>query len=173
MMNVVLFVVAQNISQGYTTYGSHMGIQQHPSQGGGIVPSSYGNQNFQGSHPGTNPAVVDPLRQIQQRPSGYVHQQAPGYAHNMQNTQRFVILLDSCRKVTLTSRHPFRMFCIARVLWSKLDTFLLALRYFFFFLPSMQSSGFPTSPFNRTPSCTASITWGARPSIQACGPIRC
>uniref|UniRef100_A0A8C4ER35 Mediator complex subunit 12 n=1 Tax=Dicentrarchus labrax TaxID=13489 RepID=A0A8C4ER35_DICLA len=78
-----------NISQGYTTYGSHMGMQQHPSQGGGIVPSSYGNQNFQGTHPGTNPAVVDPLRQMQQRPSGYVHQQAPGYVHNMQNTQRF------------------------------------------------------------------------------------
>lgn len=168
MMSIVLFVVVQNISQGYTTYGSHMGIQQHPSQGGGIVPSSYGNQNFQGSHPGTNPAVVDPLRQIQQRPSGYVHQQAPGYAHNMQNTQRFVIF-----KVTLTSRHPFRMFCIARVHRSKLDTFLPVLRYVFFFLPSLQSSGFPTSPFNRIPSCTASITWGARPSTQACGPIRC
>uniref|UniRef100_A0A3B4Z6C5 Mediator complex subunit 12 n=1 Tax=Stegastes partitus TaxID=144197 RepID=A0A3B4Z6C5_9TELE len=78
----------QNISQGYTTYGSHMGMQQHPSQGGGIGPSSYGNQNFQGTHPGANPAVVDPLRQMQQKPSGYVHQHAPGYAHNMQNTQR-------------------------------------------------------------------------------------
>uniref|UniRef100_A0A671WEU2 Mediator complex subunit 12 n=1 Tax=Sparus aurata TaxID=8175 RepID=A0A671WEU2_SPAAU len=80
---------SQNISQGYTSYGSHMGMQPHPSQGGGIGPSSYGNQNFQGAHPGANPAVVDPLRQMQQRPSGYVHQQAPGYAHNMQNTQRF------------------------------------------------------------------------------------
>uniref|UniRef100_A0A3Q3VUK2 Mediator complex subunit Med12 catenin-binding domain-containing protein n=1 Tax=Mola mola TaxID=94237 RepID=A0A3Q3VUK2_MOLML len=75
--------------QGYTTYGSHMGMQQHPSQAAGIVPSSYGNQNFQGTHPGNNPAVVDPLRQIQQRPSGYVLQQPPGYTHNMQNTQRF------------------------------------------------------------------------------------
>ncbi len=79
------------MSQGYTTYGSHMGMQQHPSQGGGIGPSSSGNQNFQGTHPGANPAVVDPLRQMQQRPSGYVHQQAPGYAHNMQNTQRSVL----------------------------------------------------------------------------------
>lgn len=68
-----------------------MGMQQHPSQGGGIGPSSYGNQSFQGTHPGANPAVVDPLRQMQQRPSGYVHQQAPGYAHNMQNTQRSVL----------------------------------------------------------------------------------
>uniref|UniRef100_A0A8C7IAH1 Mediator complex subunit 12 n=1 Tax=Oncorhynchus kisutch TaxID=8019 RepID=A0A8C7IAH1_ONCKI len=73
-------------SQGYTTYGSHIGMQPHPSQAGGIVPPSYGNQGFQGSHPGANPAVVDSLRQ---RPSGYVHQQAPGYSHTMQNTPRF------------------------------------------------------------------------------------
>lgn len=81
-------VSIQSISQGYTTYGSHMGMQQHPSQGGGIVSSSYGNPNFQGTHPGANPGVVDPLRQMQQRPSGYIHQQASSYAHNMQNTQR-------------------------------------------------------------------------------------
>uniref|UniRef100_A0A7N6AXK2 Mediator complex subunit Med12 domain-containing protein n=1 Tax=Anabas testudineus TaxID=64144 RepID=A0A7N6AXK2_ANATE len=87
---IIHVVSVQNISQGYTTYATHMGMQQHPSQGGGIVSSSYGNQNFQGTHPGANPAVVDPLRQMQQRPSGYVHQQAPGYAHNMQNAQRSV-----------------------------------------------------------------------------------
>uniref|UniRef100_A0A672S077 Mediator of RNA polymerase II transcription subunit 12 n=1 Tax=Sinocyclocheilus grahami TaxID=75366 RepID=A0A672S077_SINGR len=76
---------------GYTSYGSHMGMQPHPSQPGGIVPASYGNQGFQGGHPGTNPAMVDSLRQMQQRPSGYVHQQAPAaYAHTMQNTQRSV-----------------------------------------------------------------------------------
>uniref|UniRef100_A0A8C8GEJ7 Mediator complex subunit Med12 domain-containing protein n=1 Tax=Oncorhynchus tshawytscha TaxID=74940 RepID=A0A8C8GEJ7_ONCTS len=78
--------LVSNISQGYTTYGSHIGMQPHPSQAGGIVPPSYGNQGFQGSHPGANPAVVDSLRQ---RPSGYVHQQAPGYSHTMQNTPRF------------------------------------------------------------------------------------
>ncbi|CAB1337452.1 unnamed protein product [Coregonus sp. 'balchen'] len=81
--------VRLNISQGYTTYGSHMGMQPHPSQAGGIVPPSYGNQGFQASHPGANPAVVDSLRQMGQRPSGYVHQQAPGYSHTMQNTPRF------------------------------------------------------------------------------------
>uniref|UniRef100_A0A8C1ZUI8 Mediator complex subunit 12 n=1 Tax=Cyprinus carpio TaxID=7962 RepID=A0A8C1ZUI8_CYPCA len=81
----------QNISQGYTTYGSHMGMQPHPSQPGGIVSASYVNQGFQGGHPGTNPAMVDSLRQMQQRPSGYVHQQAPAaFAHSMQNTQRSV-----------------------------------------------------------------------------------
>ncbi|KAG9351320.1 hypothetical protein JZ751_022567 [Albula glossodonta] len=78
-----------NISQGYTTYGSHLGMQPHPSQTGGVVPPTYTNQNFQGSHPGTNPAIVDPLRQMQQRSSGYIHQQAPGYVQSMQNTQRF------------------------------------------------------------------------------------
>lgn len=78
------------ISQGYTTFGTHMGMQQQHPQGSGIVPSSYGNQNFQGSHPGANPAMVDPLRQMQPRPSGYVHQQAPNYTHNIQNTQRSV-----------------------------------------------------------------------------------
>uniref|UniRef100_A0A6Q2Y7J9 Mediator complex subunit Med12 domain-containing protein n=1 Tax=Esox lucius TaxID=8010 RepID=A0A6Q2Y7J9_ESOLU len=80
---------SQNISQGYTTYATHMGMQPHPSQAGGIVPPSYGNQGFQGTHPGANPAVVDSLRQMGQRPSGYVHQQAPGYTHTMQNTPRF------------------------------------------------------------------------------------
>uniref|UniRef100_A0A8C1JB92 Mediator complex subunit 12 n=1 Tax=Cyprinus carpio TaxID=7962 RepID=A0A8C1JB92_CYPCA len=56
-------LVSLNISQGYTTYG----------------------------HPGTNPAMVDPLRQMQPRPSGYVHQQAPAaYAHTVPNTQRSV-----------------------------------------------------------------------------------
>ncbi|MBN3270456.1 MED12 polymerase, partial [Polyodon spathula] len=80
---------SQNMSQGYTTYGSHMGMQQHPSQTTGMVPPTYSSQPFQGGHPGANPAMVDPLRQMQQRPSGYVHQQAPGYGHPIQNTQRF------------------------------------------------------------------------------------
>lgn len=80
-----------NILQGYTSYGSHVGMQPHPSQTAGIVPSSYSNQGFPGAHPGTNPGVVDPLRQMPQRPSGYVHQQAPGaYPANMQNTPRSV-----------------------------------------------------------------------------------
>uniref|UniRef100_A0A8C9EYF7 Mediator complex subunit 12 n=1 Tax=Pavo cristatus TaxID=9049 RepID=A0A8C9EYF7_PAVCR len=52
-------------SQGYTPYVSHIGLQH------------------------SNPALVDPVRQMQQRPSGYVHQQAPGYGHTLGNTQRF------------------------------------------------------------------------------------
>lgn len=75
--------------QGYTSYGPHMGMQPHPSQTGGMGPTTYSNLAFQGAHPGTNTGMVDPLRQMQPRPSGYVHQQAPaGYAHTMQNAQR-------------------------------------------------------------------------------------
>lgn len=77
--------------QGYTSYGPHMGMQPHPSQAAGMGPNSYGNLGFQGAHPGTSTVMVDPLRQMQQRPSGYVHQQAPAaYAHTMQNAQRWV-----------------------------------------------------------------------------------
>uniref|UniRef100_A0A452VBG6 Mediator complex subunit 12 n=1 Tax=Ursus maritimus TaxID=29073 RepID=A0A452VBG6_URSMA len=50
-------------SQGYTPYVSHVGLQQH-----------------------TGPA--DPTRHLQQRPSGYVHQQAPTYGHGLTSTQR-------------------------------------------------------------------------------------
>nr|XP_023688070.1 mediator of RNA polymerase II transcription subunit 12 isoform X2 [Paramormyrops kingsleyae] len=60
-----------------------------PSQTAGMVHSAYSSQGFPGSQPGSNPPMVDPLRHIQQRPSGYVHQQAPSYVHTMQTTQRF------------------------------------------------------------------------------------
>uniref|UniRef100_A0A663MHJ6 Mediator complex subunit 12 n=1 Tax=Athene cunicularia TaxID=194338 RepID=A0A663MHJ6_ATHCN len=76
-------------SQGYTPYVSHIGLQQHPSQSGTMVPPTYSGQPYQNSHPSSNPALVDPVRQMQQRPSGYVHQQAPGYGHTLGNTQRF------------------------------------------------------------------------------------
>uniref|UniRef100_A0A8C0ECV7 Mediator complex subunit 12 n=1 Tax=Bubo bubo TaxID=30461 RepID=A0A8C0ECV7_BUBBB len=75
--------------QGYTPYVSHIGLQQHPSQSGTMVPPTYSGQPYQNSHPSSNPALVDPVRQMQQRPSGYVHQQAPGYGHTLGNTQRF------------------------------------------------------------------------------------
>uniref|UniRef100_A0A8C3JGR0 Mediator complex subunit 12 n=1 Tax=Calidris pygmaea TaxID=425635 RepID=A0A8C3JGR0_9CHAR len=69
--------------QGYTPYVSHIGLQQHPSQSGTMVPPTYSGQPYQNSHPSSNPALVDPVRQMQQRPSGYVHQQAPGYGHTL------------------------------------------------------------------------------------------
>uniref|UniRef100_A0A8C3MP23 Uncharacterized protein n=1 Tax=Geospiza parvula TaxID=87175 RepID=A0A8C3MP23_GEOPR len=78
--------------QGYTPYVSHIGLQQHPSQSGTMVPPTYSGQPYQNSHPSSNPALVDPVRQMQQRPSGYVHQQAPGYGHTLGNTQRYLLL---------------------------------------------------------------------------------
>uniref|UniRef100_A0A8C5JAI3 Mediator complex subunit 12 n=1 Tax=Junco hyemalis TaxID=40217 RepID=A0A8C5JAI3_JUNHY len=77
--------------QGYTPYVSHIGLQQHPSQSGTMVPPTYSGQPYQNSHPSSNPALVDPVRQMQQRPSGYVHQQAPGYGHTLGNTQRYLL----------------------------------------------------------------------------------
>uniref|UniRef100_A0A8C8GDG8 Mediator complex subunit Med12 domain-containing protein n=1 Tax=Oncorhynchus tshawytscha TaxID=74940 RepID=A0A8C8GDG8_ONCTS len=59
-----------------------MGYKPQPNIPQGQILHSTGR----GHHPGANPAVVDSLRQ---RPSGYVHQQAPGYSHTMQNTPRF------------------------------------------------------------------------------------
>uniref|UniRef100_A0A8B9CSC1 Mediator complex subunit 12 n=1 Tax=Anser brachyrhynchus TaxID=132585 RepID=A0A8B9CSC1_9AVES len=78
------------LSAGYTSYVSHIGLQQHPSQSGTMVPPTYSGQPYQNSHPSSNPALVDPVRQMQQRPSGYVHQQAPGYGHTLGNTQRYL-----------------------------------------------------------------------------------
>uniref|UniRef100_H9GMB7 Mediator complex subunit 12 n=1 Tax=Anolis carolinensis TaxID=28377 RepID=H9GMB7_ANOCA len=75
-------------SQGYTPYVSHIGLQQHPSQSGAMVPPSYSSQTYQNAHPGSNPTFVDPTRTMQ-RPSGYVHQQAPGYVHSLSAAQRF------------------------------------------------------------------------------------
>uniref|UniRef100_A0A4W5MEI1 Mediator complex subunit 12 n=1 Tax=Hucho hucho TaxID=62062 RepID=A0A4W5MEI1_9TELE len=66
-----------------------MGYKPQPNIPQGQILHSIGKGHFQGSHPGANLGVVDSLRQMVQRPSGYVHQQAPGYSHTLQNTQRF------------------------------------------------------------------------------------
>uniref|UniRef100_A0A8C4PQK3 Mediator complex subunit 12 n=1 Tax=Equus asinus asinus TaxID=83772 RepID=A0A8C4PQK3_EQUAS len=69
--------------QGYTPYVSHVGLQQHTGPAGTMVPPSYSSQLYQSTHPSTNPTLVDPTRHLQQRPSGYVHQQAPTYGHGL------------------------------------------------------------------------------------------
>ncbi|EGW02957.1 Mediator of RNA polymerase II transcription subunit 12 [Cricetulus griseus] len=76
-------------SQGYTSYVSHVGLQQHTGPAGTMVPPSYSSQPYQSTHPSTNPTLVDPTRHLQQRPSGYVHQQAPTYGHGLTSTQRY------------------------------------------------------------------------------------
>ena len=75
--------------QGYTPYVSHVGLQQHTGPAGTMVPPSYSSQPYQSTHPSTNPTLVDPTRHLQQRPSGYVHQQAPTYGHGLTSTQRY------------------------------------------------------------------------------------
>ncbi|KAH0630773.1 hypothetical protein JD844_003966 [Phrynosoma platyrhinos] len=74
--------------QGYTPYVSHIGLQQHPSQSSTMVPPTYSSQTYQTAHPSSNPAFVDPARSMP-RPSGYVHQQAPGYVHTLNAAQRY------------------------------------------------------------------------------------
>uniref|UniRef100_A0A8C5S4Z7 Mediator complex subunit 12 n=1 Tax=Laticauda laticaudata TaxID=8630 RepID=A0A8C5S4Z7_LATLA len=75
--------------QGYTPYGvPHLGLQQHPSQASAMVPATYSGQTYQNSHPSTNPAFVEAVRSMQ-RPSGYVHQQAPAYGHTLSAAQRY------------------------------------------------------------------------------------
>lgn len=76
-------------SQGYTPYVSHVGLQQHTGPASTMVPSSYSTQPYPSAHPAANPALVDPARHLQQRPSGYVHQQAPTYGHGLASTQRY------------------------------------------------------------------------------------
>lgn len=75
--------------QGYTPYVSHVGLQQHAGPASTMVPSSYSAQPYPSAHPAANPALADPARHLQQRPSGYVHQQAPTYGHGLASTQRY------------------------------------------------------------------------------------
>ncbi|QUS47345.1 hypothetical protein F1331_25255 [Salmonella enterica subsp. enterica serovar Dessau] len=86
---VVADIVHAALCTGYTPYVSHVGLQQHTGPAGTMVPPSYSSQPYQSTHPSTNPTLVDPTRHLQQRPSGYVHQQAPTYGHGLTSTQRY------------------------------------------------------------------------------------
>uniref|UniRef100_A0A6I8N406 Mediator complex subunit 12 n=1 Tax=Ornithorhynchus anatinus TaxID=9258 RepID=A0A6I8N406_ORNAN len=70
---------ALQASQGYTPYVSHIGLQQH-----------YPGQPYPGPH-AANATLAEATRHLQQqqRSSGYIHQQAPGYGHALPNAQRF------------------------------------------------------------------------------------
>uniref|UniRef100_A0AAR2INR2 Mediator complex subunit Med12 domain-containing protein n=1 Tax=Pygocentrus nattereri TaxID=42514 RepID=A0AAR2INR2_PYGNA len=159
---LLLLSSLQNIPQGYTSYGSHMGMQPHPSQTGAIVPSSYGNPGFQGAHPGTNPGVVDPLRQMQQRPSGYVHQQAPGaYTHSMQNAQRLVRKYTFSQAYEQILHHPHSLCPVCSGLYLHFSQFQITdnfhdlifffFFFFFFFFPPPTFLRFTHQPIQQAP----------------------
>ncbi|XP_041119230.1 mediator of RNA polymerase II transcription subunit 12-like protein isoform X13 [Polyodon spathula] len=74
----------QNISHGYTTYSTHMPLQQQASHGG--LSPNYNARAYQIVH--SNPALLDQLRQIQQHPSGYIHQQGAAFPASLPFTQR-------------------------------------------------------------------------------------
>uniref|UniRef100_A0A8C5PYK2 Mediator complex subunit 12 n=1 Tax=Leptobrachium leishanense TaxID=445787 RepID=A0A8C5PYK2_9ANUR len=79
------------LSQGYTPYSPHIAIQQHgpPAQAGSLVPPAYGTQTYSGSLSTSGGALLDPVRQMQQKPIGYVHQQASGYGYPPSGGPRF------------------------------------------------------------------------------------
>ncbi|GCB73574.1 hypothetical protein scyTo_0002654 [Scyliorhinus torazame] len=74
----------QALPHGYTAYSTQMPLQQQA--GNGMLSPSYSARPYQAAH--SNPALVDRIRQMQQQPSGYIHQQASPYPPNLQGTQR-------------------------------------------------------------------------------------
>ncbi|RXM29446.1 Mediator of RNA polymerase II transcription subunit 12-like protein [Acipenser ruthenus] len=74
----------KNSSHGYTTYSTHMPLQQQASHAG--LSPNYNVRAYQIVH--SNPALLDQLRQIQQQPSGYIHQQAAAFPASLPGAQR-------------------------------------------------------------------------------------
>ncbi|MGH0165053.1 UNVERIFIED_CONTAM: hypothetical protein FKN15_004543 [Acipenser sinensis] len=74
----------KNSSHGYTTYSTHMPLQQQASHAG--LSPNYNVRAYQIVH--SNPALLDQLRQIQQQPSGYIHQQAAAFPASLPGAHR-------------------------------------------------------------------------------------
>ncbi|RXM27441.1 Mediator of RNA polymerase II transcription subunit 12-like protein [Acipenser ruthenus] len=79
----------KNISHGCTTYSTHMPLQQQASHAG--LSPNYNVRAYQIVH--SNPALLDQLRQIQQQPSGYIHQQAAAFPASLPGAQRLAYQL--------------------------------------------------------------------------------
>lgn len=77
-----------------------------------MVPSTYSGQTYQNTHPSANPAFVDTVRSMQ-RPSGYVHQQAPAYGHALNATQRYLGELQGCVRPHRSSQGSARKAALA------------------------------------------------------------
>ncbi|XP_048460464.1 mediator of RNA polymerase II transcription subunit 12-like protein [Rhincodon typus] len=74
----------QALPHGYTAYSTPMPLQQQA--GNGMLSPNYSARPYQAAH--SNPALVERIRQMQQQPSGYIHQQASPYPPNLQGNQR-------------------------------------------------------------------------------------
>ncbi|XP_025029819.1 mediator of RNA polymerase II transcription subunit 12-like protein, partial [Python bivittatus] len=78
---------SQTIPHGYTMYSTQMSLQSQ--QTGGIVLSpTYNPRSFQPTH--SSPVLMERLRQMQQQPSGYIHQQAATYLQPLAGNQRSI-----------------------------------------------------------------------------------
>ncbi|KAM6443080.1 mediator of RNA polymerase II transcription subunit 12-like protein isoform 1-T1 [Liasis olivaceus] len=78
---------SQTIPHGYTMYSTQMSLQSQ--QTGGIVLSpTYNPRSFQATH--SSPVLMERLRQMQQQPSGYIHQQAAAYLQPLAGNQRSI-----------------------------------------------------------------------------------
>ncbi|XP_062901407.1 mediator of RNA polymerase II transcription subunit 12-like protein isoform X1 [Mobula hypostoma] len=75
---------AQALPHGYTAYSTPMSLQQQV--GTSVLSPGYSARPYPTAH--SNPTLMDRIRQIQQQPSGYIHQQASPYPSNPQGTQR-------------------------------------------------------------------------------------
>ncbi|GCC30344.1 hypothetical protein chiPu_0008794 [Chiloscyllium punctatum] len=75
---------SQALPHGYTAYSTPMPLQQQA--GNGMLSPNYSARPYQAAH--SNPALVDRIRQMQQQPSGYIHQQASPYPPTLQGNQR-------------------------------------------------------------------------------------
>uniref|UniRef100_A0A4W3I3C4 Mediator complex subunit 12L n=1 Tax=Callorhinchus milii TaxID=7868 RepID=A0A4W3I3C4_CALMI len=75
---------AQAMPHGYTAYSTQMPLQQQA--GNSMLSPNYSARPYQAAH--SNLALMDRIRQMQQQPSGYIHQQASAYPPAIQGTQR-------------------------------------------------------------------------------------
>uniref|UniRef100_A0A4W3IUW1 Mediator complex subunit 12L n=1 Tax=Callorhinchus milii TaxID=7868 RepID=A0A4W3IUW1_CALMI len=74
----------QAMPHGYTAYSTQMPLQQQA--GNSMLSPNYSARPYQAAH--SNLALMDRIRQMQQQPSGYIHQQASAYPPAIQGTQR-------------------------------------------------------------------------------------
>uniref|UniRef100_A0A4W3I3F4 Mediator complex subunit 12L n=1 Tax=Callorhinchus milii TaxID=7868 RepID=A0A4W3I3F4_CALMI len=73
---------------GYTAYSTQMPLQQQA--GNSMLSPNYSARPYQAAH--SNLALMDRIRQMQQQPSGYIHQQASAYPPALYQVQGLLLL---------------------------------------------------------------------------------